>query len=143
MAGAMKSGPTSFGRSSRNQDLRRGTDTATAVIGAAPASLADLTPLLVEIAQLRFAHRELVPRAGVNALERHMRGQLRRHLALCHSSLQPAIEDPLRAEVLHAVDAEGHLHDGAAVEQLPRQKGLGAEPQGATVALDQVHGWRA
>src|SRR5215467_7244794 len=96
----MKSGPTSSGRSSKNRDFGRGATTAIAVMADISALGAlGVAPIPIEIAQLRLAHREHVPSAGRNAVER-------------------TIQDMLRAEVLHAVDAERELDDRAAVEQL-------------------------
>src|SRR5262249_58307443 len=73
-----------------------------------------VAPIPIEIAQLRFAHREHVPSARRNAVERRMRGQLGRDLAFRGSAVERAIQDMLRAEVLHAVDAEPELDDRTA-----------------------------
>src|SRR5215831_5212818 len=124
----MKSGPTSSGRSSKNRDFGRGAITAIAVMADISALGAlGVAPIPIEIAQLRLAHREHVPSAGRNAVERRMRWQLGRHLAFCGSAVERAIQDMLRAEVLHAVDAERELDDRSAVEQLLWQEILGAK----------------
>src|SRR6266540_5347668 len=116
----MKSGPTSSGRSSKNRDFGRGAITAIAVMVADISALGALgvAPVPIEIAQLRLAHRERVPSAGRNTVERRMRWQLGRHLAFRGSAVERAIQDMLRAEVLHAVNAERELDDRSAVEQL-------------------------
>src|SRR5262249_5930686 len=129
IAGAMKSGPTSSGRSSKNRDFGRGATTAIAVMADVSALGAlGVAPIPIEIAQLRLAHREHVPSAGRNAVERRMRWQLGRHLAFRGSAVERAIQDMLRAEVLHAVDAERELDDRAAVEQLLGRKFSGRKP---------------
>src|SRR5262249_53833049 len=106
----MKSGPTSSGRSSKNRDFGRGATTAIAVMADISALGAlGVAPIPIEIAQLRLAHREHVPSAGRNAVERRMRWQLGRHLALRGSAVERAIHDLLRPEVLHPVDAEREI----------------------------------
>src|SRR6516225_679488 len=115
----MKSGPTSSGRSSKKQDFGRGASTAIAVMTDVPSlRMLGPAPLPIEIAQFRLAHRERVPGAGRNALERRVRRQLGRHLAFRDSALERAVQDVLRAEVLHALDTERELDDRGAVEQL-------------------------
>src|SRR5262249_10956316 len=71
------------------------------------------------------------------------RRQLGRHLAFRDSAVERAVQDVLRAEVLHAVDAERQLEDRSAVEQLLGQEILGTKAHRSALALDQVHGWRA
>src|SRR5262245_20705653 len=116
----MKSGPTSSGRSSKKRDFGRGASTAIAVMARFPSlRMLGPAPLPIEIAQLRLAHREHVRSAGRNAVERRMRWQLGRHLAFRGSAVERAIQDMLRAEVFHAVNAERELDDRSAVEQLP------------------------
>src|SRR5215831_2208645 len=140
----MKSGPTSSGRSSKKRDFGRGAPTAIAVMAQVPSlRMLGPAPLAIEIAQFRLAHRERVPGAGRNALERRVRRQLGRHLAFRDSAVERAVQDVLRAEVLHAVDAERELDDGSAVEQLLGQEILGAKAHRSALALDQVHGRRA
>ena len=75
-------------------------------------------PLPIEIAQFCLAHREHVPGAGRNTLERRVRRQLGRDLSFRGSAVERAVQDVLRAEVLHAVDAERELDDRSTVEQL-------------------------
>src|SRR5262245_45149000 len=124
----MKSGPTSSGRSSKNRDFGRGATTAIAVMADISALGAlDVAPIPIEIAQLRFAHREHVPSAGRDAVERRMRWQFGRHLAFRGSAVERAIQDMLRAEVLHAVDAEREIEGRTAVEELLGQVIPGAE----------------
>src|SRR5262249_34514359 len=140
----MKSGPTSSGRSSKKRDFGRCAATAIAVMAQVPSlRMLGPAPLPIEIAQFRLAHRERVPGTGRNALERRVRRQLGRHLAFRDSAVERAVQDVLRAEVLHAVDAERQLEDRSAVEQLLGQEILGTKAHRSALALDQVHGWRA
>src|SRR5262245_5820782 len=101
----------------------------------------NLAPIPVEKAQLRFAHREGVPRSGGNPVEGNVGWQLGRHLAFGVPSFEATIETALRAQVLHAIDAEWHLHHGAPVQELLGQERLWAEAQGSTIPLHQVHRW--
>src|SRR5437660_5069184 len=139
----MKSGPTSSGRSSKKRDFGRGASTAIAVMAQVPSlRMLAPAPLPIEIAQLRLAHREQVPGAGRNTLERRVRRQLGRDLSFRGSAVERAVQDVLRAEVLHAVDAERELDNCGAVEQLLGQEILGAKAHRSALALDQVHGRR-
>src|SRR5215831_20499160 len=119
----MKSGPTSSGRSSKKRDFGRGAATAIAVMAQVPSlRMLGPAPLAIEIAQFRLAHRERMPGAGRNALERRVRRQLGRHLAFRGPALERSVQDVFRAEVLHALDAERKLEDRGAVEQLLGQE---------------------
>src|SRR2546421_12969739 len=106
----MKSAPTSSGRSSKNRDFCRGAITAIAVMADISALGAlDVAPVPIEIAQLRLAHRERVPSAGRNAVERRMRWRLGRPLAFRGSAVERATQDMLRPEVPHPLAAEREL----------------------------------
>src|SRR5262249_56161197 len=102
-------------------------------------SVEGLAPLAIEVAQLPFPHRERVPRTGADAVKRDVRRQLCGHLALRRPAVERAVEDALRTEILHAVDAELELLDPEALAQLLREEVLRAEAERAAVALDQVH----
>src|SRR5262249_18293187 len=103
----MNSGPSTSARSSRKRYFGRGANSAIAVMGALSLlclAVVGLPSFAVEVAQLALAHRKRVPRAGADAVERHVRGQLRRHFALRLTALDVAVEDALGAEVLHPID---------------------------------------
>src|SRR5215831_3400713 len=100
---------------------------------------ADLASILVEEAQLRLPHCEGVPRSGRYTVEGNVGGQLGRHLALGNPSFEASIQNALGAQVLHAIDAEWHLHYGASVQKLLRQERLWAEAQRTAVPLVQIH----
>src|SRR6516164_9309773 len=144
MAGAMNSGPITSGRSSRNRDLGRGVSIAIAVMVAVPALwMLNLAPRPIEIAQLRLAHRELVPSAGRNAVERGVGRQFGGHLALRDSAVERPVQDVLGTEILDAVDSERKFEDGCAIEQLLGQEILRAESHRSALALNEIHRRRA
>src|SRR5262245_24431016 len=101
----------------------------------------DLAPISIEEAQLRFPHCEGVPRTGGYTGGGNVGWQFGRHHAFGDPSFEAPIENALRAQVLHAIDAEWHLHHGASVQELLRQERLWAEAQGSTIPLHQVHRW--
>src|SRR6266446_10360173 len=91
---------------------------------------ADGTPTVpVEIAQLCFPNRKFVPFTGVDARQRNVGRQLRRDFALRLEAIQRAVQDTLRSEILHAIDAAGQLGEGGSVEHLPRQEMLRPKAQ--------------
>src|SRR5258708_17592921 len=131
----MKSGPTSSGRSSKKRDFGRGASTAIAVMAEVPSlRMLAPAPLPIEIAQFRLAHREHVPGAGRNALERRVRRQLGRHLAFRGSAVERAVQDVLRAQVLHAVDAERELDNLRTFARLLGQEILRPKAHRSTLA---------
>src|SRR4029450_3680252 len=95
----------------------------------------------VEIAQLSFPNRKFVPFTGADARQWNVGRQLRRDFALPLEPIQRAVQDTLRSEILHAIDAEGQLGESGSVEHLPRQEMFRPKAQEATGIVDQGH-WR-
>src|SRR5258707_5723631 len=89
---------------------------------------ADGTPTVpVEIAQLSFPNRKFVPFTRADTRQRNVGRQFRRYFALRLEAIQRAVQDTLRSEILHAIDAEGQVGESGSVEHLPRQEMLPPE----------------
>src|SRR6516165_3585628 len=119
----MKRGPITSARSSRKRDLGRGATAVIAVMAQPFASrVTGATPVAIEIAQLRLADGKHATHPGCNAGQRRVRGQLGRDLALGDKAVQRAVEDMLRAEIFHALDAKREFDQRRAVEKVLGQE---------------------